>query len=160
MTESLAFRLSDLKMITDSLTLTVGYDRANCTTGSYQGEIHIDHYGRSVPKAAHGTIHLDPPTNLGSRLIDAAVSLYAQITSPQLLVRRISIAANRVIEDHGIYQLNLFTDMKKLEREKKLQETMLDIKKRFGKNSVLKGTSFLDGATMRERNGQIGGHKA
>ena len=72
MTESLAFRLSDLKMITDSLTLTVGYDRANCTTGSYQGEIHIDHYGRSVPKAAHGTIHLDPPTNLGSRLIDAA----------------------------------------------------------------------------------------
>lgn len=116
--------------------------------------------GRSVPKAAHGTIHLDPPTNLGSRLIDAAVSLYAQITSPQLLVRRISIAANRVIEDHGIYQLNLFTDMKKLEREKKLQETMLDIKKRFGKNSVLKGTSFLDGATMRERNGQIGGHKA
>ena len=160
MTESLAFRLSDLKMITDSLTLTVGYDRTNCTTGSYQGEIHIDHYGRSVPKAAHGTIHLDPPTNLGSRLIDAAVRLYAQITSPQLLVRRISIAANRVIEDHGIYQLNLFTDMKKLEREKKLQETMLDIKKRFGKNSVLKGTSFLDGATMRERNGQIGGHKA
>ena len=75
-------------------------------------------------------------------------------------MRRISIAANRVIEDHGIYQLNLFTDMKKLEREKKLQETMLDIKKRFGKNSVLKGTSFLDGATMRERNGQIGGHKA
>lgn len=160
MTESLAFRLSDLKMITDSLTLTVGYDRTNCTTRSYQGEIHIDHYGRSVPKAAHGTIHLDPPTNLGSRLIDAAVRLYAQITSPQLLVRRISIAANRVIEDHGIYQLNLFTDMKKLEREKKLQETMLDIKKRFGKNSVLKGTSFLDGATMRERNGQIGGHKA
>ena len=73
----------------------------------------------AFPKAAHGTIHLDPPTNLGSRLIDAAVSLYAQITSPQLLVRRISIAANRVIEDHGIYQLNLFTDMKKLERVKK-----------------------------------------
>ena len=91
----------------------------SCTTGSYQGEIHIDHYGRSVPKAAHGTIHLDPPTNLGSRLIDAAVSLYAQITSPQLLVRRISIAANRVIEDHGIYQLNLFTDMKKAGKRKK-----------------------------------------
>lgn len=148
MTESLAFRLSDLKMITDSLTLTVGYDRANCTTGSYQGEIHIDHYGRSVPKAAHGTIHLDPPTNLGSRLIDAAVSLYAQITSPQLLVRRISIAANRVIEDHGIYQLNLFTDMKKLEREK-APGNNAGYQKAVWEKFCVKRHQLLDGATMR-----------
>ena len=86
--------------------------------------------------------------------------LFEQITDPRLLIRRITITANRVIKDDGIYQLNLFTDTKKLEKEKKLQESMLDIRKRFGKNAVLKGTSFLDGATMRERNGQIGGHKA
>ena len=71
-----------------------------------------------------------------------------------------AIAANRVVKDQGILQVDFFTDTSKLEREKALQETMLDIKKKFGKNAVLKGTNYLDGATMRERNGQIGGHKA
>ena len=160
MAESLAFQLSDKGMVTDSLTMSVGYDRENCDNGSYRGEIHIDHYGRKVPKSGHGTIRLDTPTCLASRVIRAAVELFGRIASPGLLVRRITITANRVTKDEGVYQLDLFTDTKQLEKEKKLQDTMSDIKKRFGKNAVLKGTNFLDGATMRERNGQIGGHKA
>lgn len=160
MTESLSYRLLEQNLTTDSLTLGIGYDRENCDSGSYHGEVHIDHYGRKVPKGAHGTIRLDPPSNLAGSLIQAASELFEQITDPRLLIRRITITANRVMKDDGMYQLNLFTDTKKLEKEKKLQESMLDIRKRFGKNAVLKGTSFLDGATMRERNGQIGGHKA
>ena len=77
-----------------------------------------------------------------------------------MTVRRITIAASRVVKDQGILQVDLFTDTSKLEREKSLQATMLGIKKKFGKNAVLKGTNYLEGATMRERNGQIGGHKA
>ncbi|OUP80865.1 DNA methylase [Lachnoclostridium sp. An169] len=160
MAESLAFQLSDRGMVTDSLTMSVGYDRENCDSGSYRGEIHIDHYGRKVPKSGHGTIRLESPTSLGSQIIKAASDLFERIASPALLVRRITITANHVTKDEGIFQLDLFTDTEKLEKEKRLQETMLGLKKRFGKNAVLKGTNFLDGATMRERNGQIGGHKA
>lgn len=160
MTESLSFRLLDRKLTTESLTLNIGYDRKNCDIGSYRGEIHIDHYGRKVPKSAHGTVRLDNPTSLGTRLIRASVSLFEQIANPGLLIRRITLTANKVAKDNGIFQMDLFTDIEKSEKEKKLQEAMLNIKKRFGKNSILKGTSFLEGATMRERNEQIGGHKA
>lgn len=160
MTDSLAFRLFDQGVTAGSLTLSIGYDRANCDNGSYHGEIHIDHYGRRVPKGAHGTIRLDPPSNLASRLIGSALALFDQIINPSLFVRRITITANKVLRDNGIWQMDLFTDTEKLEKEKRLQASMSEIRKRFGKNAVLKGTSFLDGATMRERNGQIGGHKA
>lgn len=160
MADSLSLRLLDRNMITESLTLHIGYDRQNCDTGTYHGPVHIDHYGRQVPKSAHGTIRLDIPGNLGESLIKSATRLFEQIVDPLLLIRRITITANKVIPDPGIVQFDLFTDFQKLEKERKLQETMLNIKKRFGKNSVLKGTSFLEGATMRERNGQIGGHKA
>lgn len=160
MTESLSLRLLDKNMVTESLTLHIGYDRQNCDTGSYHGPVYTDHYGRQVPKSAHGTIRLDIPSNLSASLTSAATRLYEQIADPLLLMRRITITANKVTPDPGIVQLDLFTDLQKLEKERKLQETMLNIKKRFGKNSVLKGTSFLEGATMRERNGQIGGHKA
>ena len=90
----------------------------------------------------------------------ATMELFDRIADKKLTMRRITIAANRVVKDQGILQVDLFTDTAKLEREKALQETMLGIKKKFGKNAVLKGTNYLDGATMRERNGQIGGHKA
>lgn len=113
-----------------------------------------------MPKGAHGSTKLDNPTNLGSQLIQAAVSLFDQIADKTLTVRRITIAANRVVKDEGIFQVDLFTDTKKLEKEKQLQEVMLGIKKKFGRNAVLKGTNYLDGATMKERNKQIGGHKA
>ena len=160
MADSLVLQLTDKGLVTDSLTLDVGYDRENCDNGTYHGPVHIDHYGRTVPKGAHGTVKLDNPTNLGSQLIKAAATLFDQITDKALTVRRITIAANRVVKDEGIFQVDLFTDTSKLEKEKKLQDVMLGIKKKFGKNAVLKGTNYLDGATMRERNEQIGGHRA
>ena len=159
MTDSLVFQLTDKGLVTDSLTLDIGYDRENCDKGIYHGPVHIDHYGRTVPKGAHGTAKLDNPTNLSSQLMAATMELFDRIANKKLTVRRITIAANRVVKDQGILQVVFFTDTSKLEREKALQETMLDIKKKFGKNAVLKGTNYLDGATMRERNGQIGGHR-
>lgn len=160
MTDSLVFQLTDKGLVTDSLTLDIGYDRENCDKGIYHGPVHIDHYGRTVPKGAHGSTRLDNPTNLSSQLMAATTELFDRIANRSLTVRRITIAANRVIKDQGILQVDLFTDTSKLEREKSLQATMLGIKKKFGKNAVLKGTNYLEGATMRERNGQIGGHKA
>lgn len=160
MTDSLVFQLTDKGLVTDSLTLDIGYDRENCDKGIYHGPVHIDHYGRTVPKGAHGSTRLDNPTNLSSQLMAATMELFDRIANRNLTVRRITIAANRVVKDQGILQVDFFTDTSKLEREKALQETMLGIKKKFGKNAVLKGTNYLDGATMRERNSQIGGHKA
>lgn len=160
MTDSLVFQLTDKGLVTDSLTLDIGYDRENCDKSIYHGPVHIDHYGRTVPKGAHGSTRLDNPTNLSSQLMAATTELFDRIANRNLTVRRITIAANRVVKDQGILQVDLFTDTSKLEREKSLQATMLGIKKKFGKNAVLKGTNYLGGATMRERNGQIGGHKA
>lgn len=160
MTDSLVLQLTDKHLVTDSLTLDVGYDRENCDKGIYKGPVHIDHYGRAVPKGAHGSVKLDNPTNLGSILISSATALFDRITDQKLTIRRITLSANRVTQDEGFFQVDLFTDTKKLEKEKQLQEAMLGIKKKFGKNAVLRGTNYLDGATMRERNEQIGGHKA
>ena len=160
MTDSLVLQLTDKHLVTDSLTLDVGYDRENCDKGIYKGPAHIDHYGRAVPKGAHGSVKLDNPTNLGSILISSATALFDRITDQKLTIRRITLSANRVTQDEGFFQVDLFTDTKKLEKEKQLQEAMLGIKKKFGKNAVLRGTNYLDGATMRERNEQIGGHKA
>ena len=160
MADSLVLQLTDKHLVTDSLTLDVGYDRENCDKGSYKGPVHIDHYGRAVPKGAHGSVRLDNATNLGSILISSATSLFDKIVDRKLSISRITISANRVTQDEGLFQVDLFTDTKKLEKEKQLQEAMLGIKKKFGKNAILRGTNYLDGATMRERNEQIGGHKA
>lgn len=157
MAGNLAYQLSDKDMGTHSLTMDIGYDRENCDNGSYSGEIHIDHYGRKVPKGAHGSIQLAAPTNLERQLTQSACELFDRIADPKLLVRRITIATNRVTKDEGIYQFDLFTDTEKLEKEKRLQSAMLGIKKKYGKNAVLKGTNFLKGATIREWNGQVGG---
>lgn len=108
----------------------------------------------------YGSTKLDNPTNLGSILISTTTELFERIADKTLTVRRITIAANRVVKDEGFFQVDLFTDTTKLEKEKKLQNAMLGLKKKFGKNAVLKGTNYLDGATMRERNKTIGGHKA
>lgn len=160
MADSLVFQLTDKGLVTDGLTLDVGYDRENCDKGFYRGPVHIDHYGRSVPKGAHGSTHFGNATNLGSTIVTAAVELFDRIVNQSLTVRRITITANRVVKDEGIYQFDLFTDVEKQEKEKSLQKALLGIKKKYGKNAVLKGTNYLDGATMRERNQQIGGHKS
>ncbi len=160
MTDALVFRLTEKRLRTSSVTLDLAYDRENVDNGTYQGEIHMDHYGRSVPISSHGTARLENPTNLGSQLIPAVLSLFDRISNSDLTVRRITVTANRVEEDDGTYQLDLFTDAEAVQREKQLREAMLSIKSRYGKNAILKGTDFEEGATTRERNNQIGGHKA
>ena len=160
MAELLMFRLTEKQLVTDSLTLEIGYDRENVDTGAYRGATQTDRYGRTLPKAAHGTARLDTPTNLGSQIITQSVKLFDRITDPALTVRRINLTANRIQPDEGIYQVDFFTDTKKQEKEKKLQQTMLELRHKFGKNVVLKASSYEEGATMRQRNAQIGGHKA
>ena len=160
MVDSMVYQLTDKGLVTDGLTLDIGYDRENCDTGRYRGPVQVDRYGRSLPKPAHGSTRLDAPSNLGSQLSEAVLNLFDQIANPRLTVRRLTLTANRVVKDQGIFQTDFFTDTSKLEKEKSLQETMLGLKKKFGKNAVLKGTNYLEGATMRDRNGRIGGHKA
>ena len=160
MAEILMFRLTEKKLVTESITLEIGYDRENVDKGGYRGLTQTDRYGRIIPKAAHGTVRFDAPTNLGSTIINESAKLFERITNPALTVRRITINANKVTPDEGIYQVDFFTDTKKLEKEKKLQQAMLGIKNKYGKNAVLKASSYEEGATMRQRNAQIGGHSA
>lgn len=160
MAEILMFRLTEKKLVTESITLEIGYDRENVDKGGYRGLTQTDRYGRIIPKAAHGTVRFAAPTNLGSTLINESAKLFERITDPALTVRRITINANKVTPDEGIYQVDFFTDTKKLEKEKKLQQAMLGIKSKYGKNAVLKASSYEEGATMRQRNAQIGGHSA
>ena len=160
MAETLTFRLMEKKLVTDSVTLEIGYDRENVDSGSYCGMTQTDRYGRTLPKAARGTARLDVPSNLGSRIITECVQLFERIADPSLTVRRITLNANRVLPDEDIYQVDFFTDTHRLEKEKKLQQAMLGIKNKYGKNAVLKASSFEEGATMRQRNAQIGGHSA
>ena len=120
MAESLAYQLCDRGMVTDSLTMDVGYDRENCDNGSYRGTVHIDHYGRKVPKGAHGSIRLDTPTFLERPLADAACQLFDKIADPRLSVRRITINANRIVKDEGFYG-NLKRPMKQIEVRDKVR---------------------------------------
>ena len=160
MAEILMFRLTEKKLVTESITLEVGYDRENVDKGGYHGLTQTDRYGRVIPKAAHGTVRFDAPTNLGSTIINESAKLFERITDPALTVRRITLNANKVTPDEEIYQVNFFTDARKLEKEKKLQQAMMGIKNKYGKNAVLKASSYEEGATMRQRNAQIGGHSA
>lgn len=160
MTDSLVMQLTDKDLVCSGIVLDIGYDRENCDRQIYKGAMHIDHYGRSVPKPAHGTAKLDNATNLGSQIMEGTLRLFDQIADRSLTIRRINITAIRVEKDPGFYQMDLFTDTQAIEKEQRLQKAMLAIKKKYGKNALLKGTNFEEGATMRDRNGQIGGHKA
>ena len=181
MADMLSLDLVDQKLVTKQLVLTVGYDRENLQrSGSgkkYQGEISTDRYGRSIPKHAHGTENLKHYTSSTKSLMAAATELFERIVNPDLLVRRLYLTATHVIdeslvpEEEHFEQMELFTDYDAIEkqkekdaadqeREKRWQKAVLDIKKKYGKNAILRGMNFEDGATARERNGQIGGHKA
>ena len=171
MTELLVLDLVDHHLVTDQMVLTVGYDIENVSSGAYNGEISIDRYGRKIPKQAHGSVNLDAHTSSGMKIVEAVMTLYDRIVDENLLVRRMNIVANHVIDEGQIpvqgEQLDLFTDTKKqmqnqaaLEREKKKQQAMLKIQKKYGKNAVLKGFNLEEGATAMDRNRQIGGHKA
>lgn len=181
MADMLSLDLVDKRLVTDQIVLTIGYDIENLTnpliSSKYKGDISIDVYGRKIPKHAHGTINLKRQTSSSNMIIDAALELYDRIINKSLLVRRINIVANHVINENDIKheeqyeQLDLFTDYdevllkrkeedEKLLRERKMQEAVLSIKKKYGKNAVLKGMNFEEGATAISRNSQIGGHKA
>ena len=169
MADALALDLVDKNLQTDQLVLTVGYDIDNLRTGSnYRGVVTVDRYGRAVPQHAHGTINLAGYTASARLIIKSACELYGRITDNTLWVRRLTLVANHVLPARSVLQCvqqDLFSDTQevervKMQREHSLQLAELRIKKRFGKNAILKGMNFLEGATARERNGQIGGHKA
>ena len=181
MTDLLVLDLVAKGLVTDQMVLTVGYDIINLTDpklrASYQGPITTDPYGRRIPKHAHGTINLDRQTSSTRRITEAVMTLFDRIMDPKLFVRRINVTACRVVAEATLQQkdsyeqLDLFTDYQQeeqkrkqeeeaLEREKRIQKAMLDIKKKFGKNAILKGMNLEEGATARSKNNQIGGHKA
>ncbi len=181
MTDMLALDLVEKKLVTDQIVLTVGYDIENLAAhgarSRYQGEVTIDRYGRRIPKHAHGTVNLECRTSSARIITDAVMELYGRIVNPNLLVRRIAVVANRLVDEaeagaaESFEQLELFKDYgaqaaekeareAKLAKERRLQEAMLSVKKKYGKNAMLKGMDLQEGATTMERNRQIGGHKA
>lgn len=181
MTDLLVLDLVDKGLVTDQMVLTVGYDIENLTdpkrSKDYKGPVTVDHYGRRVPKHAHGTINLEKPTSSTKKIMDAVMELYDRIVNPSLLTRRITLTANKVIEEslvveeNSFEQLTLFKDYAAeekrkeeeaavLDKEKRMQQAVLSIKKKYGKNAILKGMNLQEGATTIDRNNQIGGHKA
>ena len=181
MADLLALDLVEKGLVTDQIVLTVGYDIGNLKDPAlrkeYSGEVKTDRYGRKIPKHAHGTVNLKQYTSSARQIVQAVSELFDRIVDKKLLVRRLSMAAAHVIPEKEAQneiqfeQLDLFTDYAalqkeqekqeaELERERKMQKAVLEIKKKFGKNAVLKGMNLEEGATARDRNRQIGGHKA
>ncbi len=160
MADSIMYQLVEKGMTTDLLTMDLSYDRENCDKGTYKGKTKTDGYGRTVPVPAHGSQRLTEPTNLGSQITRAAVSLFDKIADRSLTLRKITITAGDVVPDTGFEQLSLFTDTQQQENEKAVQESMVEIRKKYGKNAVLKGSDLLEGSTAKTRNDSIGGHKA
>ena len=183
MTDGLVLDLVRKKLVTDQMVLTVGYDIENLAKPEirkrYTGPITTDFYGREVPKQAHGSINLGGFTSSTRKITAAVMELYDRIMNPELLVRRMYVVCNHVkdeaeaaaVVDAKPVQLDMFTDYAALEkkqkmektardRERKQQEVVLAIKEKWGKNAILRGTSFSEGATARDRNQQVGGHKA
>ena len=177
MTDILVLELVDKGLATDQLVLTVGYDIENLKDPrryrAYQGEVTTDHYGRKVPKHAHGTGNLGYPTSSTKKIMEAMMELYDRIVDPNLLVRRINVVANNIVPESSLRdtasfeQMDLFAkpgqqemEAKEQEREKRRQQAVLSIRKKYGKNAILKGMNLEEGATAKDRNKQIGGHKA
>ena len=181
MTDLLVLDLVDKRLVTDQLVLTVGYDIENLADSKikmlYRGAVTTDRYGRAVPKSAHGTTNLGRQTSSTKLILDAVTELFERIVDKNLLVRRINITVNHVVDEGTVHktnsfeQLDLFTDYAvvqakkeaeeaELAREKKMQKAMLEIKKKHGKNAILRGMNLEEGATTIDRNKQIGGHKA
>lgn len=184
MAESMALDLVSKQLVTDQLVLTIGYDAESLTRpeirAKYNGPITINHYGKPVPKHAHGTFNFKKPTSSSRLIMDGAAELFDRHVNPDLLIRRLNLTTNHVKDEATVNaqvsavkyeQLDLFTDYEaldkqrkeekaRLEKERRMQEAQLKIKQRFGKNAILRGLNFKEGATAKERNKQIGGHKA
>lgn len=177
MTDLLVLDLVNKGLVTDQIVLTVGYDRESLTNpeirAKYNGPVAMDHYGRAVPKHANGTANLGRHCSSTRLITEQVMELYDRIVHPDLLVRRLNLSANHLIREADAVQkceavqLDFFSDQKgreeeeaELQRERRRQQAVLKIQKKYGKNAILKGMNYLDGATTRERNGQVGGHKA
>ncbi len=181
MTDLLVLDLVEKHLVTDRMVLTIGYDIDNLKNRNirikYKGEITIDHYGRQIPKHAHGTINLSCKTSSTRVIMKAVDELYDRIINWDLLVRRVRIVADGVLAEKDLIespvfeQLDLFTDYevlekekekkkRELDKEKRMQYAVIDIQKKYGKNAILKGMNFEEGAMTKVRNGQIGGHRA
>lgn len=175
MSELLVLDLVDKGLAADQIVLTVGYDHTEIPE-DYEGVMEYDHYGRKLPKQAHGSKNLGEYTSSTKKIVSAMAELYNEIVDRRLLVRRMYVVANHVMYERDIkkddfVQLDLFSDWENVQaeqekqeqekqREKAIQQAMLGIKKKYGKNAILKGLNFEEGATSIERNGQVGGHKA
>lgn len=182
MTDLLMLDLVEKGLVTDQIVLTIGYDIENLSNPErnrkYKGAVTIDRYGRRIPKHAHGTANLVSQTSSTILAVRAIDNLFERIVDKNLLVRRISISVNNLVSEKSVIQsedyeqLNLFDSMVNetprltdeetaaLEREKNMQKAVLQIKKKFGKNAILRGMNLKEGATAKDRNAQIGGHKA
>lgn len=181
MADLLVLDIVEKKLVTDQIVLTIGYDVENLNNAErekeYSGEVTTDRYGRKIPKHAHGTANIGRYTSSTRLIVDTTMKLYDEIINKKLLIRRINISANRLIpeneasENAAPEQLDIFTNYEEVERqkqaaeaeferEKRLQNTIISLKKKFGKNTILKGMNFEEGATAKDRNQQIGGHKA
>jgi len=161
MAELLALDLYQKNLLTSSVTLVICYDRESIVSENYEGETVKDPWGRLMPKPVHGSSGVGEETNSSAVIVEAFMKIYERIVDPSLLIRRININANNLITPEQ-KQPGLFDDEENAghEKEDKLQEVRLNLMKKFGKNAILKGMNFEDGATTRERNSQIGGHKA
>ena len=173
MADSIALTLVEKKLLTNQLVLTINYDAESLIQNeNYDGETTTDFYGRIVPKESHGTANLNERSSSTQKITEAVLRIYDTVVNPKLLIRRITIATNHVVTEAMAQelknkgQLDLFANFHNenedasQQKEREMQEAILSIKKRFGKNAILKGLNFLDGATAKERNKQIGGHKA
>ena len=173
MAEAMSLKLVRKRLVTDQLVLTIGYDTCNLKTpaqqAAYHGEGHIDRYGRAVPKHAHGTHNFQRPTASSRAIMQAAAALFDRLDDPALYVRRLTIEVGHVISEETARdrerQQTLFDTTppaveEALRKERALQETVLALKDRFGKNTILRATSLEEGATAIARNAQIGGHRA
>lgn len=180
MTELLALDLVEKRLVTDQVVLTVGYDIENLKNPEikkqYKGGVVTDQYGRRVPKPAHGTANIGRWTSSANLIMKAVMDLYEKIVNPKLLVRRVNLSANHVVPEKGVEekqdfeQLDLFTDYEALQKkreqeelslkkERAIQEATIELRNKFGKNAILKGTNLQEGATTKDRNRHIGGHK-
>lgn len=181
MADNLALDLVGKKLVTDQLVLVIGYDIENLTDENrrmlYKGEIKTDFYGRKVPKHARGTANIGRQTASTKLILQAATDVYERTVDRNLLIRRINITANHIVPENSVddtpqpEQLTFFENIeekdrrlekekKELEREKRMQNAIVGIKHKYGKNAILKGMNFKEAATAKDRNRQIGGHKA
>lgn len=180
MIDNLVLELVDKHLKTDQIVLTIGYDIENLTNPSierrYKGEITIDAYGRKVPKHSHGTANIDHKTSSTKTITNEVMKLYDKIVNPILLIRRLNVTACNIVNEENeestsiIEQIDLFTNYEEISKqkekslkdeieEKKIQKALLNIKKKYGKNSILKAMNYEEGATAKDRNLEVGGHK-